>query len=477
MNEVLDPTLAHATVVKKHAEKAQASVLPRVASLLNRIIFLSLLITIALAAIPYGTVEPWWISVFNTLIFLLATLAVIETLITKDWRIGGLPLGAPLLALTLFIALQSVPLFSRNGLRVSLSADPYGSRLFAIRLFALIVAGALLVRYTNSRTRLRALVYSLIALAVGCALFGILRKNVQQSPGFFLPYLNPDERGFAQFINKNHFAFLMEMSLGLTLGLMLGEAGRHRRTLLLLPVTAILWVALIYSNSRGGIVASLCQLLFIGFFLDPVRRLTKERARTTWHRFQNLAGGLAVRIFLVVCLVALFAYGVGWVGGEPVVNNFQLAAEDFTQQATYANSNTSRKEMWSTTWRLIKDHPLAGVGFAGYWIGITKYHNASGEVTPQQAHNDYLELLASGGVIGAGLVLWFVVAFLRKSREGLRAPDPYCRAACLGALTGIFGVAFHSFVDFGLHITINALVFTTLIVIASVNIADAPSDL
>ena len=37
----------------------------------------------------------------------------------------------------------------------------------------------------------------------------------------------------------------------------------------------------------------------------------------------------------------------------------------------------------------------------GYWIAIPGYHNASGTLVPQEAHNDYLELLASGGIIGA----------------------------------------------------------------------------
>jgi hypothetical protein len=48
----------------------------------------------------------------------------------------------------------------------------------------------------------------------------------------------------------------------------------------------------------------------------------------------------------------------------------------------------------------------------------------------------------------------------------LSSQDVYYRAACLGALTGMFGVVVHSFVDFGLHITINALLFLTLLVIA-----------
>jgi hypothetical protein len=51
----------------------------------------------------------------------------------------------------------------------------------------------------------------------------------------------------------------------------------------------------------------------------------------------------------------------------------------------------------------------------------------------------------------------------------LRSSDPFRRSACLGALVGLFGVAVHSLVDFGLHITANALIFTSLVVIATVN--------
>jgi O-antigen ligase len=346
-----------------------------------------------------------------------------------------------------------------------LSADPQGTQAVVLQLFALIVAALLLRRYVSTRTRLLKLVYVIIGVGVASAIFGIVRKNMQSSTGFFLPALPIGGRSFAQFINRNHFAFLVEMSLGLTLGLLVSKES-IRRKLIFLPVGALLWVALIYSNSRGGILASLCEVLFLGILLDPVRHLTNREGTSRLNGFQNLVGGLAVRVFLLACVVGLFAYGVGWVGGEPVVSNFQNAATDFSQQEMHDNINTSRKEIWSATWQMAKAHPLAGVGLGGYWIGITKYHRASGEITPQQAHNDYLELLASGGVIGCALVAWFMVTFIRKATDCLRIGDTYYRATTIGALAGIFGVAIHSFVDFGLHMTINALVLFALIVIA-----------
>ncbi len=470
MDHVIDPTLPRGVVFAKHADEAGSLAAPRVSHSLGRVIFVSLLVVVVLAAIPYGTVEPWWIAIFECLIFLLAMLVVIDGFIGKSWQFGHLTLAAPLVILILFILFQSFSPFSATGssnLKSALSADPYTSRLFAIKLLALVVAGVALQFYASSKGRLRTLIYAVIGIGLASAIFGILRKNLQQGPGFFLTYLAKDDRGFAQFINKNHFAFLMEMSLGLALGLVVGQGGSRRRTFILLPIVAILWVALIYSNSRGGIIASFGELLLLGIFLDPVRHLTKERTTGTWERFQKLTGGFAVRVFLVVGVVALFAYGVAWVGGEAVVTNFEMSGTDFSNQATYNHSNTSRNEIWATTWRMIKDHPFAGTGFGGYWIAVTKYHDASGEVTPQQAHNDFLELLASGGLIGAALLTWFIVLATKRAHRRLRSGDRYRRAACLGAVTGVLGTAIHSVVDFGLHITINALICTVLIVVAT----------
>ena len=114
-------------------------------------------------------------------------------------------------------------------------------------------------------------------------------------------------------------------------------------------------------------------------------------------------------------------------------------------------------------------NPVLGVGLGGYWIGITAYHDASGRMVPQEAHNDYLELLSSGGVIGFAIGVWFVVVVVRNIRRNLFADRGFLRAARLGAVLGIAGVAAHGLVDFGLHIMVNAIVFVTLIMIATIN--------
>ena len=440
--------------------------------IIDRIVFVGLLVTIVVTAIPYGSVQPWWVAVFECLVFLLGILGAVDLLITRERLPVGASVALPLVILCGFVVLQSLQLFAASNpvipdLRLAISADPYTSQQFAIKLFALIVAGVLLLRYANSQFRLRMVIYVVIGIGVASALFGLLREGAHAATSWPFPLPNP-ARGFAQFVNRNHFGFLIEMSLGLTLGLVFARRSALKKYMILLPIAGFLWMTLIISNTRGGIVASLCQVLFLGVLVDPLRRLRGRNVVSDERPVHRFAWGLVGRVLAALVLVIVFVIGVSWIGGESVVSNFELSGYSFTQQGAQGHrENISRKDIWGATWQLIKARPILGAGFGGYWIAITKYHNASGKFTPQEAHNDYLELLASGGIIGAALVVWFGVRFVKRARRTLRADDPLLQAAGLGAVTALFGVIIHSFVDFGLHVTANALIFTVLVAIAT----------
>lgn len=439
--------------------------------ILDRVVFIGLLVTIVVTAIPYGSVQPWWVAIFECLIFLLGILGAVDLLITRQRLPVGASVALPLLILCGFIVLQSLRVFAANNpvipdLRLAISADPYSSQQVAIKLFALIVAGVLLLRYANTESRLRLVVYVVIGVGVASALFGLLRQGTAGSPKWFFP-LPQDNRGFAQFVNRNHFGFLIEMTLGLALGLVVWSRGAVRKYLIFLPVAVFLWVALIVSNSRGAIFAALCQFLFLVVLVNPLRRLGRNDVEGNERPVHRLAWGLVGRVFAALVLVMVFVVGVSWIGGESVVSNFELSGYSFTQQGAQGNrENISRKDLWLATWDLIKAHPIAGSGFGAYWIAITRHHNASGTFSPQEAHNDYLELFASGGIIGTALVVWFGVRFVKSARKSLRADNPLLKAAGLGAVTAVFGVIIHSFLDFGLHVTANALLFTAMVAIA-----------
>lgn len=439
---------------------------------IDRVVFCGLLVTIVVTAIPYGSVQPWWVAVFECLVFGLGILSAVDLLITRERLPVGASVALPLVILCGFIFLQSLRLFAASNpvipdLRLAISADPYTSQQVAIKLFALIVAGVLLLRHANSQFRLRIFVYVVIGVGVASALFGLIREAAPASTSWLFPLPDP-ARGFAQFVNRNHFGFLIEMTLGLTLGLVFARRTAFKKYLIFLPIAGFLWVTLIISNTRGGIFASLCQILFLGVLVDPLRRLRGRKPTGDERPVHRFAWGLVGRVVAALVLVAVFVIGASWIGGESVVSNFELSGYSFTQQGAQGHrENISRKDIWGATWQLIKAQPILGSGFGGYWIAITKYHNASGKFAPQEAHNDYLELLAGGGIIGTALVVWFGVRFVKSARNTLRADDPVLQAAGLGAVTGVFGVIIHSFVDFGLHVPANALIFAALVAIAA----------
>ena len=138
-------------------------------------------------------------------------------------------------------------------------------------IFGLTLAGVLLLRYASTEGRLRTLINVVIGVAVVSAIFGMLRQTTQHKLGFGLPLL-PQQTGYGQFINKNHFALLMEMGFGLTLGMILGGASKREQALIYLAALLPVWTALVLCGSRGGLVAMMAQVIAAVLLFRPAVR-------------------------------------------------------------------------------------------------------------------------------------------------------------------------------------------------------------
>jgi len=449
----------------------------RVADGLGKFIFVLLLALISFTAIPFGTAEPWWKAFFVCAVFSLCILWVIEGLLRHTWFEGLNGLGRillPVLALALFSFLQTIHLGNfirpQNAANTiaqagwnSISADPYQTRFFVFQLLALALAGLLIHRYASTERRWRTLINVVIAVAVASALFGILRQTMQHSAAFPLPLMGPDQ-GYGQFINRNHFAFLMEMGFGLALGLVAGGGVRRDQGLIYLAAILPLWTGLVLCSSRGGLIAMLAQIVAAVLLFSSV---TGREAAAASSRAAKLFRSKTAQLALIVVLVGGVIFGMLWMGGDQLAARIAATGSELPSARVESRDGVRRNEVWATTWRMFAANPIAGVGFGAYWARVPEFHDASGAMTPQQAHNDYLELLASGGLIGLAIGVWFVLSLFRAGRENLRSPNRFRRAAGFGATVAIAGVAFHSLVDFGLHILINALIFTTLVMIVA----------
>jgi O-antigen ligase len=452
-------------------EGNQLAFTKRSAKLLGQIIFVGLLALIVFTAIPYGTVDAWFETVFECAVFALTTIWIFEALLRGNWQVNKTLILLPMMVLTAYAFLQTVQLPGRffvpsNGspiAQTSLTIDQYQTHLTAVKMLALTLFTALLLLHVSSLKRLRWLVHIVIALGLGSALFAIGRQLLQSpnsTTGFALPFLYPGI-GYGQFLSPNVFAFLMEMASALVMGVVLGGGVRRQHIPIYLAISLIIWAALVLSNSRGGILGFICQavlLAFVGLSWFRSRKLAGEAGR---EQKLTLPWFLPIRILVILVMVVTLVVGVLWMGGERLASKL-----DDKNVANATTDGVTRKEIWQSTCQLIKHNPWTGVGFGAYFLAIPQYQTGSGRIRIEQAHNDYLDLAASGGVLAIILAAWFLGVIIWRARSSLRSADAFRRAAGLGAAAGMLSVSVHSLVDFGLQVTGIAVVALTLVVIS-----------
>ena len=388
---------------------------------------------------------------------------------TIVWLIDGLRDGSwwqrdhllliPLFALVLFALVQSIS--------SAISADPFESRRFSLRLLAISLTLGLLLRYTSNPWRVRFLIFLIIGVAVGSALFGLL-KNELLHAGFGSVRERLSASGsYAQFDNRNHFAFLMEAAMGLLLGVAVAERRHLKRLGVYLLAGAIMWAALLLTHSRGAVLSLITEVTVFFLLLISIR-LSSRRANKSnnntiglrW-RMSQLIVGLAVGSLVISIVGATVAF----VGGEETVRKFESTPSEFVHEQSRP-MKVLRPQIWGATLGMIKDNPVLGTGLGAVSTAIPRYVKGSGDWSPEQAHNDYLELLASGGLIGTLLMLWFVLLVVKRARKCIRQASGYELTIRCGVLAGLCGIAIHSMFDFGLHVTVNSLVCVALVVLA-----------
>ena len=127
-----------------------------------------------------------------------------------------------------------------------------------------------------------------------------------------------------------------------------------------------------------------------------------------------------------------------------------------------------RLSIWRDTVHIVQDFPLTGTGFNTYGVAMLGYQSDGVEERWVEAHNDYLQLAAEGGLL-LGLpfvitIFFFVREVRRRVRE--RADDSETYWLRAGAVTGLIAIAFQEVVDFSLQMPGNAALFAVLAAIA-----------
>jgi O-antigen ligase len=113
--------------------------------------------------------------------------------------------------------------------------------------------------------------------------------------------------------------------------------------------------------------------------------------------------------------------------------------------------------------RMFSHRPVLGWGLGTFPTVYPGYRSFYTNLFVNEAHNDYAQLLVETGLLGFGLMLWFLIRLYKYGLPTSRRWEfKWDGAVSLAALLGCTGLLLHSFVDFNLQIPANAAMFYVL---------------
>jgi O-antigen ligase len=392
-------------------------------------------VLVTFAVLAHGAVEPWSEAVLETgaaALFLWWGFLVARG---KSPEITWSPLLWPMLALLLLGLLQ---------LFVPLSVYPYLTRLELLRISSYLILFFLSGQAFRTTRHWTAFAWFLILLGFSVAVFAILQDLTFNGKLYWFRELRYGGIPFGPYVNRNHFAGLMELLIPIGLAI-LAVRGFPKQVLPMVALcTALPIGALFLSASRGGIVAFGAEIvLFLGLLWF---RRGEKRQLLTFVAAIVLAGGL-----------------VAWLGADTVLKRF-------TAIHNVEFSESRRVSMMKGAWHIFKDNLWTGTGLGTTISVYPRYETLYDGKIVDHVHNDHLEVLAETGIVGGICWLTFIGLTLGLGIRNLSSRnEPLIHAMQLGALVACGGLLVHGIVDFNLHIPSNALLFFLLAGISVAN--------
>jgi O-antigen ligase len=211
--------------------------------------------------------------------------------------------------------------------------------------------------------------------------------------------------------------------------------------ILLAASSLVMSLSLVMTMSRSGMTALALALLMTGGFIVRGGGSRTRRA-TSW-----------------AYLILLVAVTVAWVGADAIVARFS--------ETDWSEFNT-RRGAWTDAWDIARAFPFAGTGLNTYGTATLIFQRHDLAQHYAQAHSDYLQLAAEGGLLLVLPALTATAFFLRDVARRFRQDESGSTAWWLrgGAVTALLAVALQESVDFSLQMPGNAALFAIVCAVA-----------
>ncbi|MGI5922774.1 MAG: O-antigen ligase family protein [Lentisphaeria bacterium] len=348
----------------------------------------------------------------------------------------------------------------------SLSIAPDLTRRYCLYALVVLLLMVLLISYCRSH-------FHVVFTALAIALAVVVQALVAYYPFFsgkalfyWQADIEPDIL-FGAFLNRNHFGFMLGMGALLMLGLIFAamhsrqrvlakSSNRaHKRFMMMIIPLVVAWffvqVSQVFSLSRGAFMGTVpVALVLVCVWLFRPHGYMRSRQRGSR---QNLlmAAGVVLCALIIALPEALPRLSERY---ERLVND-QIVTKD------------TRFVLWRESLPMLRDYWLSGIGMGNYAQVMTQYESDYTPMSlPNNAHNDWLELMLEVGVPTAlALYALFALFLLLSFRRLRRQEDSILRWIGFGAFAALVMGMIHELVDYSLRAPANGLIYATLMVL------------
>ena len=382
-------------------------------------------VLIAFAVLAHGGVESWAEAVLEVGAAFMLLIWAWQYVTQKEFKLTWNPLFVPLAGVWVIGAVQSGGGFS---------LIPFLTRMELVRYTALLILFFLCVQSFRTWADWRGYVWFLLILGFCIALLGILQHFTWNGKLYWIREMRYGGMPFGPYVNRNHFAGLMEMLIPTGLAVLVLEA-EDRDRLPLLTLFVLLPIGAIFlSASRGGIISFFAELGCLAVLVFLRQREKKAL----------VAAGLVAALAIVL---------VSWLG-------IGAALDRFAGYKKLEVTEGRRVGMFYSSLRIFRDYPVLGTGLGTLQEVFPRYDTVYDGYVVNHSHNDYAEALAETGALGGIFFFSCLVLLAWTGWKNLVADhDKKNLAYHAGAIVACFGLLVHSLVDFNLHIPSNALLF------------------
>jgi O-antigen ligase len=384
--------------------------------------------------LAFGAVEPWSIFVIEAGSAVLFLLWVGRQVLEGELKVRGNPLFLPMAGFGLLVVLQLVlhaSAYPHDTISLALQYCAYGILCF--------LATQALIR--GAQARKLAMIFSIYGAAL--ASFALIQGVSSNGKLYWIREPRMGGWIYGPYVNHNHYAGLMEMLVPMPLVLSLTRLASTRTRAMAAIAAAVMAGTIFLSGSRGGMIAIIAELVIFGAFLVKQKR--------------GWPTAVGIGLFLTIVAGLLM-----WVGGGELSKRIATMSTSHAELASDIRITINRDGV-----RMFLKRPVLGWGLGAFPVVYPQFRTFYTNFFINEAHNDYLQLLVEMGVLGFGIMVWFVLtAYRSASKKISNWPGEISGATALACMLGFTGILVHSAVDFNLQIPANAALFYVICTIA-----------